>query len=269
MTWVRVDDRLPFHPKFLRLGADRRACLAVWMEAMCYAGSYLTDGYIPDGALPDIEYEAARLVEVGLWERTEDGWRIHDYLDYQTSREYVEDLREKRAAAGRRGGQRSGEVRREAAASAPVEATDEALASPRLEPRIQNPTQPSLSNESESRARAEKPNLDEVWAHVSALRNGNATEQQVDTIRGLIEQIGDREKVFAVLRTWAGAPLADRYGPALKELIAVASEVRRRPRLQAVRSGTNYDDLAITDDDEQASDVHSTGPPTAIAGGTH
>ncbi|MBQ1164246.1 hypothetical protein KBZ21_40320, partial [Streptomyces sp. A73] len=41
-----------------------------------------------------------------------DTYVIHDYTEHQRSASEVADLREKRAAAGRRGGKRSGESRR-------------------------------------------------------------------------------------------------------------------------------------------------------------
>ncbi|MFN2346098.1 MAG: hypothetical protein ABR616_10330 [Dermatophilaceae bacterium] len=49
---------------------------------------------------------AARLVTARLWTETDDGYRIHDWADYQDL-----SLSEKRAAAGRKGGRRSGETR--------------------------------------------------------------------------------------------------------------------------------------------------------------
>jgi hypothetical protein len=36
-------------------------------------------------ALPGVARLAARLCEVGLWERTANGYAVHDYLDYQPS----------------------------------------------------------------------------------------------------------------------------------------------------------------------------------------
>lgn len=126
MTWVRLDDGASQHRKVLAAGAE-----AAWLWAcgLMYANRQpAKDGIIPAVALP-ILYPlrqpaklAAKLVEVGLWEAVDGGWRVHDYHDYQPSVEDAEALREKRSEAGRRGGLRSGESRRS------NEATDEANA---------------------------------------------------------------------------------------------------------------------------------------------
>jgi hypothetical protein len=54
----------------------------------------------------------AELVAVGLWEPTDGGYRVHDYLEYQPSAADLAAQSEKKSAAGKRGGQRSGETRR-------------------------------------------------------------------------------------------------------------------------------------------------------------
>jgi hypothetical protein len=47
---------------------------------------------------------AERLVEAGLWIPEEGGYRIHDYLVWQNSKDEIEDVRSKRVEAGRKGG---------------------------------------------------------------------------------------------------------------------------------------------------------------------
>jgi hypothetical protein len=49
------------------------------------------------------EVECAELVERGLWRTDGNGWRIHDWAEYQEM-----TLSEKRAEAGRKGGQAKG-----------------------------------------------------------------------------------------------------------------------------------------------------------------
>jgi hypothetical protein len=98
MSWVKVDDQMPRHPKFLGLGKDRLPCQGVWLDGMCYASGYLTDGYIPAAALErGTERYAERLVRAGLWDRAEGGYRIHDYHDYQPTRAAVTESRKKNA----------------------------------------------------------------------------------------------------------------------------------------------------------------------------
>lgn len=107
MAWTKLDDHFPDHPKVIAAGP-----LASWLFVcgLAYCGRLLTDGFIPSGQirkLADVEDAhglARTLVEVGLWERAEGGYRVHDYLDYQPSKEHVLQTREVRAEAGRKGG---------------------------------------------------------------------------------------------------------------------------------------------------------------------
>lgn len=117
MTWVKIDDQFPDHPKVLAAGP---AAAWLYVCGLCYASRYLTDGFVPAGVvsrLSDLKRAddvATRLVDAGLWEAADGGYRIHDYLDYQRSASEVDEVSAKRAEAGRRGGMRSGEARREA-----------------------------------------------------------------------------------------------------------------------------------------------------------
>lgn len=110
MTWVRVEDLFPEHPKVLRAGPS-----AAWLfvAGLCYCARNLTDGTIPDQALPGLgQYGTLRarhlariLVDVNLWERVDGGYCVHNYLEFQPSREKVECLRKVRRRAGQAGGQ--------------------------------------------------------------------------------------------------------------------------------------------------------------------
>lgn len=92
MPWVRLDDGYPEHPKVDRVGP-----LAAWLNvcAWAYCARNLTDGFVPEervarlSAVPKPQQLAERLVEVNLWERTNGGFLVHDYLAYNPSREQV------------------------------------------------------------------------------------------------------------------------------------------------------------------------------------
>jgi hypothetical protein len=69
----------------------------------------MTDGRLDDaGTLPGrrlIKYPGAAIrsaVEAGLWVPEGDGWVIHDYLDYQTSRAQREQVRDQARERQRR-----------------------------------------------------------------------------------------------------------------------------------------------------------------------
>ncbi len=100
MPWVRLDDRFPSHRKVALL-SDRAFRLHV--SAICWCAENLTDGHISDRELPLVSHmrgvkaTAAQLQDAGLWDRVESGWLIHDYLDYNPSREQVIAERKKNA----------------------------------------------------------------------------------------------------------------------------------------------------------------------------
>jgi hypothetical protein len=124
MVWVRIDEDFAQHPKLVSAGPN---AMALQVAALCYANRNLTDGFLPraavHGLIPsDVDSDAAettkRLIAHGIWEEVEGGYAIHDYLDYQPSREQVRRQRTKRSRAGRRGGLASGEARAQARARA-------------------------------------------------------------------------------------------------------------------------------------------------------
>lgn len=127
MAWVRLSDDFYDHPKFDKAGT---LGIALFTAGLAWANRNLSDGFIPRKAalrLLDFEdvVEAVRnadrngvtnalhnddltpaitrgavqaLVDAGLWHVEEDGYRIHDYLDYQASKEQIEAGRESNAA---------------------------------------------------------------------------------------------------------------------------------------------------------------------------
>jgi len=106
VTYVKLDDRSPWRPVILGLSD---AAWRVHFTAMCHCSEHLTDGAITEPALrafhPRAAKAAAELVEVGLWERTDTGWRIPGYLDDQRSAAEVERIKEQKRKAGRKGGE--------------------------------------------------------------------------------------------------------------------------------------------------------------------
>jgi len=101
MPWVRLDDRFPSHRK-ISLLSDRAFRLHV--SALCWSSENLTEGLVPNENLTriahvrDMKATAKELEARGLWERVDDGWQIHDYLEYNPSRAAVQADRERNAA---------------------------------------------------------------------------------------------------------------------------------------------------------------------------
>ncbi|MFL4904871.1 hypothetical protein ACJ6WF_17190 [Streptomyces sp. MMS24-I2-30] len=77
----------------MALLSDRAFRLHV--SAICWCAENLTDGHISDRELPliarlrNVKATARQLQEAGLWDRVDGGWFIHDYLDYNPSRDQV------------------------------------------------------------------------------------------------------------------------------------------------------------------------------------
>jgi hypothetical protein len=112
MPWGKVDDQLATHPKIIPVPL---AAMGLWVKALSWSMRYLTDGYVPRSALPTLGARpghAAQLVKAGLWHEELDGWRFHDWLDYQVS---ASDLRlrgEERSESARRGNHQRWHVER-------------------------------------------------------------------------------------------------------------------------------------------------------------
>lgn len=174
MAWVKVDDSFQGHPKFLDVGL---AGIGLWTAGNAYCSAYLTDGHIPKSALRRLtlgepcDEAIAQLIDAGLWDERDDGdgWDVHDYLDYNPSAAEVRSLREKRAAAGRKGGQNRHNSTGQTPAPTrpePVEATAKQdakqVASPLLSPR----PGPNPSTTPTGQPTCD-PNADQVESHAS------------------------------------------------------------------------------------------------------
>lgn len=110
--WVRLDDQAPRHPKLLSLGPLTPAGGWLWLSAMSYCSTYLTDGHLTLEQLrslwvwqPPVEDVVAALVGAGMFEERGAGrYYVHDYLDYNPSKQAVLEVRRKKALAGQAGG---------------------------------------------------------------------------------------------------------------------------------------------------------------------
>lgn len=119
MAWVKLDDGFPNNPKVASVSLRAR-----WLHlvAMCYCGRNLTDGALSSRAVRVVVAEADvprkhvdELHHAGLWDRAADGYLIHDYLEYNPSRDKVLEDRDaakrrmQRLRSGDGSGERSGE----------------------------------------------------------------------------------------------------------------------------------------------------------------
>ena len=112
MSWVKLDDHWMDHPKIIKAGRDARD---VWLASITWCAIQLTDGELPAEILPTLcvmagvpvancQTFAKTLLDVCLWDATENGYCVHDYLDYNPSKDQVEINKIARSEAGRAGG---------------------------------------------------------------------------------------------------------------------------------------------------------------------
>jgi len=93
MTWVKLDDQFFAHPKVIDLSKDAKL---LYLAALNHCAAQLTDGALSSGAvravaaLVDVQRSVAEeLVNAGLWETTDTGYAVHDYLTYNRTAEQV------------------------------------------------------------------------------------------------------------------------------------------------------------------------------------
>jgi hypothetical protein len=109
MAWANFDDQFASHPKIVPLsdGAFR-----LHVSGICYSAQHLTDGLIGAEAVPTLRPKfrpamLAELVERNLWIKHGDVYEIRDYLQWNRSRDEINEERERkrrvRSEAGRKG----------------------------------------------------------------------------------------------------------------------------------------------------------------------
>lgn len=123
VSWVKLDDHMADHPKVARLGDFAPLAIALQVRALCYCARYLTDGVIPHQIVPqllqgfsawgietggvpgmyavgqdadDFDWPSIML-KSGLWDRKGRDFVVHDYLEYNPSRQEVLKERERNA----------------------------------------------------------------------------------------------------------------------------------------------------------------------------
>ena len=103
--WFKVDDSFFSNPKTAMLSDG---ATALWLRSGSWSAQQLTGGFVPARMVPMFrgsDDSVRELCDVGLWERDDerDGYRFHDWSDYQPDGEEVDALRRKRSEAGKRG----------------------------------------------------------------------------------------------------------------------------------------------------------------------
>lgn len=92
MPWFKVDDSLSDHVKIMAAG---NAAVGLWVRAGAWSARQLSDGFIPDQVASSLgtRGQAQRLLDVGLWDRTDGGYQFHGWDQWQPTRADVEKRR--------------------------------------------------------------------------------------------------------------------------------------------------------------------------------
>jgi hypothetical protein len=103
LPWARFDDDLLTNDKYVGVSAEAKL---LWHTSIIYCAKNLTDGLVRSpvvlalgrmAGIADVPTIKAELVEARLWEDAEGGITVHDYLEYNPTREQV--LKDRRANA--------------------------------------------------------------------------------------------------------------------------------------------------------------------------
>jgi len=97
VSWFKVDDGMPFHPKFIQCSTQ---AIGAWALMGAWSSWQLTDGFIPAAMLPALrvtDADAEELVAAGLLAKAKGGFRMHDFTDYNPTARQVRSDRAKSA----------------------------------------------------------------------------------------------------------------------------------------------------------------------------
>lgn len=113
MVWFKVDDSFYDHPKTEELSDS---AIALWTRAGSYCAKHLTDGFIShrkaDRMCDSPAIAITELLDAGLWERAADGYRFHDWHEYQPTREEALATSKAKSVGGAVGNHRRWHVER-------------------------------------------------------------------------------------------------------------------------------------------------------------
>lgn len=162
MNWVREHCHVIDHPKFLEAGVHARD---LWEWGMKYSGKHELDGVIPMSAVIASPWghggkanikAATKLVEVGLWERTDSGFKICRWSEMgnQTKSEIEESRRVGRETRAERR-KNAAALAKKSASSGPLSAPDNEVCPPRTTDVV--PTSTSYSSDPTGRKASEVP----------------------------------------------------------------------------------------------------------------
>lgn len=214
--WSKFDDQFYLNPKNAKISRDEQD---LYIAGIIYCNGQLTDGFIPASVLimlccwAKIDFQAnaqanaqalaRQLVEHNFWEDAPGGYQVHDFLEWNISREEALAMKEARSQAGKLGGKRSA-AKREAIAQANASAHAQAKSK-------QNPTQspiPIQSLKEIAPKGARKSTKDERTDHpaIKVIKTVTGRLPSKATYDIVINRLGDTpdtDKLAACFEEWS------------------------------------------------------------------
>jgi hypothetical protein len=89
MPWFKVDDQSTFNPKVVRAGNGAFGAL---IRLGAYCNAQLTNGFVTDEIVRMVasSRELEKMLDANMLHPVDGGYQIHDYLEYQASKEQVQ-----------------------------------------------------------------------------------------------------------------------------------------------------------------------------------
>ncbi|MDF2712486.1 MAG: hypothetical protein K0R62_8138 [Nonomuraea muscovyensis] len=226
MPWVKLDDRFPSHRKVALL-SDR--AFRLYVSALCWSSENLTEGHITQRELPLVaprlrgaKTAAGELETAKLWDRADDGWVIHDFLEYNPDRARVQSEREANAAR-----QQAWRDRKRAEREAKKAAEDAARNAPR------NGVTPAGENTDESTTTTATRHDGDTTA--TATHSERSEEPQVDAFRnGVSNSTPSPSRPVPVLPTEVPPPPSPSNQPAGSTAVEVSGRGEVQPLMAAM-----------------------------------
>ena len=97
--FVRLDHGMPENPKIVGIS---NAAFRLYVHAICWCSRQETNGDVPAAMMLRLgtKRAARELVTADLFEPVDDGYLVHDYLDFQRSSREINAYRSARGKAG-------------------------------------------------------------------------------------------------------------------------------------------------------------------------
>lgn len=109
MTWAKLDDSFHSHPKVRAAWYRCPASIGLHVLGITYSADHESDGVVPGwfvaGAFAkpkELQEAVSALIDMGIWERHDEDFLIHDFLDYHPSKADLDKKRERDAERKRR-----------------------------------------------------------------------------------------------------------------------------------------------------------------------